>query len=250
MKSVYRFALMLCIGGAMIALAGCNKIVEYLEDNPTAEYTACKIKKMTWDGDFSPLTFTYNAHGDPATITPGQIVTGTPKHVFKYDSKRRLTEHRKLYNNGYFELWSRYVYNGQGRVIRDTVWSMGTVAGENPINEYNKGVTTYSYDPQGRISHTHYQSITFPEAVLDIDYEYDSRGNLIVPGAVYDDKINYRRTSRVLMFVDRDYSVNNIKPVGTYNAQHLPTTSVPNTMTHKFLQLDIDKFVEIEYKCN
>jgi hypothetical protein len=251
MKSVYRFALMLCVGGVMIALAGCNKIIEYLGDNPTAEYTACKIKKMTWDGDFSPLSFTYNSHGDPATITPGVSTTGMPKHVFKYDSKKRLTEYRKLYNNGYFESWIRYVYNSQGRVIRDTIWSMGTVNGENPANEYDKAVTTYSYDPQGRISNTYFQSITVPMApASDIDYDYDSRGNLIVPGAVYDDKINYRRTNRILMFIDRDYSVNNIKPVGTYNAQHLPVKSVPNTITHSFLHLDIDKFVEIEYKCN
>ncbi|MBO9563366.1 MAG: hypothetical protein J7621_11355 [Niastella sp.] len=250
MKSVYRFALMLCIGGAMIALAGCNKMVEYLEDNPTAEYTACKIKKVSWNSVYSPMTFQYNNHGDLAGITPAEVGTGYPNRIFRYDASHRLKEYIMPYSseNGGFELWIRYVYNNQGRVIRDTTWSFGTY-GENPANEYNKGVTTYSYDAQGRISHTHYQSITFPQAVTDIDYVYDIRGNLVVYGATYDDKINYRRTDKVLMFIERDYSVNNIKPVGTYNQYHLPVKSIATALTHQFLDLQTDQ-LNIEYKCN
>lgn len=82
-----------------------------------------------------------------------------------------------------------------------------------------------------------------------IDYEYDNRGNLVVYGATYDDKINYRRTDKVLMFIERDYSVNNIKPVGSYNQHYLPVKSAGTAPTHIFPDLQTDK-LDIEYKCN
>ncbi len=250
MNSVYRFALMLCVGGVMIALSGCNKIKDYLENNPTAEYTACKIKKVSWNSVYSPMIFQYNKRGDLTSITPATAGTGYPNRIFRYDAAGRLKEYIMPYSseNGFFEYWIRYVYDKQGRIIRDTSWRWGK-QGETPTAEADKGVTTYTYDKQGRISRTHNQSLTYPESLTVIDYEYDNRGNLVVYGATYDDKINYRRTDKLLMFIERDYSVNNIIPVGTYNQHHLPVTSIATALTHQFFDLQTDKF-DIEYKCN
>ena len=249
MKRAYRFCLILSIAGIMITFPGCNKLLDYFEDHPTTDFTCCQIKKITWNSSsYSPLTFEYNTHGDPVSITPANTGTGYPNRLFRYDAAHRLTEYIMPYNNNIFELWYRYVYNNQGRIIRDTSWSFG-LYGENPTGEYNKGVTTYTYDAKGRISQTHYQSITFPEAVTDITYSYDSNGNLVKPGVVYDDKINFRRTNKMWMFIERDYSVNNIKPVGTYNQYSLPVKSVSTPFPYYFLNLQTSE-IDIEYKCN
>jgi len=57
-------------------------------------------------------------------------------------------------------------------------------------------------------------------------YSYNADGNLA--GHDYDDKINYHRTNRVWMFIDRDYSVNNpVIATYEYNDFGLPTRIVP-----------------------
>ena len=43
-----------------------------------------------------------------------------------------------------------------------------------------------------------------------------------MPGAVYDTKISIYRTSNVWMFLNRNYSVNNIRRATAYNGKGLP----------------------------
>ncbi|MBS1660082.1 MAG: hypothetical protein JST68_03425 [Bacteroidetes bacterium] len=57
---------------------------------------------------------------------------------------------------------------------------------------------------------------------FDTAYSYDVHGNTV--GIGHDNKVNFNRTSRVLQFINQDYSVNNPAAVYTYNKNGLPTT--------------------------
>jgi hypothetical protein len=51
---------------------------------------------------------------------------------------------------------------------------------------------------------------------------YDGKGNRVEDGLVYDDQLNVYQTSRVMQFVQMDYSLNNPFRADSYNRGHLP----------------------------
>jgi hypothetical protein len=163
----------------------------------------------------------YNSYSDPVSITPGWIGTGNTRRLFRYDSKHRLTDYIGAYELGGYEQWRWYVYDNNNRVIRDTSYSFGSLS-DKKSGQYGPFVTTYDYDSKGRITHTSTLATWLPYPPQEFFYTYDSHGNLESPGVTYDDKINFRRTNRVWMFIDRNYSVNNSKPVIGYNDHGLP----------------------------
>ena len=167
-------------------------------------------------GDENIITFEYNKKGDPVSVTPSFIGTGTPQWLFRYDNKGRVTDFIGVYENGGFEFWHKYGYDKHNRIIVDTQYIFG-LYGDEPMNYNQVFYIQYSYDAQGRIS----QMVHSISGVTN--YTYDANGNLVRPGAVYDTQVNFRRTNQMWMFITRDYSMNNPVAADAYNSEGLPT---------------------------
>ena len=220
------FTLAVCIG----VFHGCNKV----KDVSIKRF--CRIDVMmgfTFYDTAVPRYFTYNQWGNPIRVafddSPG---TGTPFFDFFYDNNQRLIRFEEFTSH-------YYTYNQEGLIAIDTIFS--GYAGQDYRYEEK-----FFYDDQKRIIKTITKLYRAsdgtdepPQENPDLnveqvtEYAYDSNGNLIKPGVVYDKKMNPRRTNSVWMFVDKDYSVNNPLPGPThYNALGLPLNDV--TFLHGF----------------
>lgn len=222
MKKIYPYYLFFA-GIIMIAFAGCNKLDDVLHDDPLATYNKCQVTNMTYSFSSTPVgvTISYNKWGDPVSVLQNQPGTGHPDGIFRYDNKRRLTDYIGMYSNGGFEFWHRYVYD-KGRVVRDTTYFFGIVVDDEPDWYLDGAVITYEYDQYGRIIHTSQDWFSSPGFPLDTYYSYDSKGNLVIPGVTYDNKVSVHRTNRIWMFIDRNYSLNNAYATA-WNNNGLPT---------------------------
>lgn len=228
MKKLKPFLAVIVIACLLFPLAACEKVMEYLEENPDSDIKYCNIKKFTENSGPAAgprvADFTYNAFGNPVKVIVNNVGTGNPNRFFKYDSHQRLKEYRGEYTNGNYEFWYRYAYApASNRIITDTVYIFGPIAPE-PTTFFDRRVTHYTYDAGGRIIQTSTVSTVFPGPPVVSTYTYDAMGNLVRPGITYDTKINLHRTNRVWMFLDRDYSVNNPLTADTYNSNGLPTS--------------------------
>lgn len=183
----------------------------------------CKITSITTSDAawaFTSAVFEYNQKGNPVTVTPANIGTGTPRHEFRYSNNHLLTEYIGAYTNGFFEFWYKYQYDNQRRIIRDTQFVFGQYL-QQPTNPFYVRVTDYVYDAQDRIIQTTTTQLQPGPDVFVRNYAYDALGNLT--GRVYDDKVNLHRTNKIYQFIDRDYSVNNPVAPNGYNEAGLPT---------------------------
>ena len=217
----------------------------------------CKIEKIISKYQYSPSspvevnisTFTNNVWGDPVSIIQSNPTTGRPHYYFYYDNHRRLTSFKSEYGPGNIEDYTRYFYDNNNFIVRDTTFYAGSDI-NNPASFLQTRVAEYSYDSKGRISKINYHVIGIPGAVWENNYSYDAQGNLIRPGYTYDNKTNYLRTSLVLAFVNRDYSMNNYITAQTYNSKNLPTSypvSGIGTSEPHFFSTAV---TEIEYTCD
>jgi len=190
--------------------------------------------------------FKYNDHGDPLTITPQYVGTGRPLQEFRYDKKHRLTDYIGLYNGGGFEFWYQYSYDKHNRIARDTYYVFGPY-GVRPTTASYITAADYLYDSQDRIIKIT-RTLIKPSGPGQFtnEYSYDSEGNLIMEGAVYDNKVNIHRTNKIWMFIDRDYSMNNRLPVSSYNSFGLPT-SYPSWFVFAYTPMEQGT---IFYNCN
>ena len=218
-----------------IGLLACTKEVNIstAEDVPLKpkiekELKHCEITRIVGYEPFLPsprvFTFEYNSKGDPTSITPTLISTGSPKHEFRYDRKGRLTDYIGPYDNGFFEFWHVYRYDNKDRIVSDSVYIFGKY-GETPSNDFPslRRFITYEYDAKNRIK----KATTVLTTGSSVDeYDYDNDGNRMVPGVAYDDNPNPLRTNSIWMFLNRDYSVNNPWSTAAYNDNGLATTLV------------------------
>jgi len=74
------------------------------------------------------------------------------------------------------------------------------------------------------------------------DFTYDAAGNRAA--VVHDNKLNLNRTSKVWMFLTRDYSVNNAFVANRYNLNNLPTL-----LSGGIQLLPLPGKTTIEYSC-
>jgi len=203
--------------------SSCKKIEEAILKDPCADFKFCNIK--SYSNSFNTATFTYDAFGNPLSVTNTVVGSGQPNLQFKYDKLHRLTEFIRPYANGDFEQWTKYIYDASGRIAFDTTWALGRITPTGPANYFQARLTTYTYDGTCRVIKTSSAVLGdeggFPSVFV---YSYDVNGNLIRPGIVYDNKVNIHRTNKVFMFVDRDYSMNNPFTATNYNAYSLPRT--------------------------
>ncbi len=172
----------------------------------------------------------YNEFENPTFISTPFVVTGSPFRTFRYDTWHRMIEYAEPYANGNYNSLHRYGFDLNGRIGVDTMWSMGGYNASGMPDFYlSRTISTLSYDAQGRIIHS--SSLTIPGPGFPGTptssanaYTYDAGGNLEVPGATYDTKMNIYRTNDIWQFLARDYSVNNRLMATAYNATGFPTT--------------------------
>ncbi|HYE56482.1 MAG TPA: hypothetical protein VD996_16650 [Chitinophagaceae bacterium] len=250
-RTLLPVVLMACL---CIVFSACEKVLEYLDENPTADIKYCNITKFTENSGPSGsriATFTYNVWGNPTKITVTNVGTGNPNRIFKYDSYNRLKEYRGEYTNGNYEYWYRYDYDPtNNRIVSDTVYIFGAITPE-PTTYFDRRVTHYTYDAQGRITQTSTVSTVFPGPPVVQNYTYDAAGNKVVPGITYDSKVNLHRTNKVWMFLDRDYSLNNPLTADSYNLHGLPLsiTLPAESPLRGFIGFYLNDS-DIEYKCD
>jgi len=258
MKIIQRCFHLLLLTSVMMQGSSCKKIEQAILKDPCADIKFCNIKSFTYPGSSistpNSATFTYDAFGNPLTGNNTDVGTGVPNLVFKYDAAYRLSEFQRPYSNGIFETWTKYFYDASGRIAYDTSYVFGTITPSwPPINNEQVRRTTYTYDGTCRIIQTSTVGIGGPEDGFPaqvFNYSYNSNGNLILPGVVYDNKVNIHRTNKVFMFVDRDFSMNNPFTAATYNGYSLPKSiGAAAGQSLYFLQRHIDNATFV-YQCD
>lgn len=218
----------------------------------------CDIKHIqyTFGSQKSEANFTYNTHGDPVSVTVSNPGTGNPKVIFLYDHYNRITDYIGPYSKLdpanlpkeiFFEYWISYTYadqNPSSLPVVDTFRSFGIYRNGQFTVSTPTNIEHYTYDSKGRIIQINYSNIYSNNTLT---YNYNANGNLVRSNVMYDDKINFRRTNKLFMFLDRDYSMNNPFIATSYNDKGLPLT-IPNSpvdFLHRVLFL-----TSIDYSCN
>ncbi|WP_153801159.1 hypothetical protein [Foetidibacter luteolus] len=199
--------------------SSCKKAIDYIKDHPELT-SCCRIEQLDYrflGGEDEPYraVFTYNKQGNPVSIEHPDIeIAFDMNHYFKYDKYGRLTAYAQTYLKGSsgFIICDKYSYPDRHTII-DSTLLYGDGWPDNPVGdpETPVEVTVLKLDNFGRV-------IT--------GNKYDKRGNLIYPGVAveYDSAVNLRQTHPLWMFLDKNYSKNNIRSqvYGGYNSFGFP----------------------------
>ena len=245
--------LLACLILIAIAVVACNKVGDFLRSQKDGDIKYCNIKKINFQAGIPRhYTFTYNAQGYPVSAIVSETGTAVTDHFFHYDKKQRLVQHDGLYDNGFYEFHTKFRHDAKGHIIQDTSWWWGQVVNGEPAPVEYFSVTDYKYDKWDRIIETKltwFDNSNSPPLI--INYDYDADGNLIKPNTQYDNKINYNRTNKIWMFINRDYSVNNPFQAASYNQNKLPLNIGQDPEGPKraeFFRLGMEQAV-FEYMC-
>lgn len=215
---------------ALVAFTSCSKLGEYVKDHLDGDDKTYRIEK--WERDTSiadnytgtEAVFSYNKNNDPISVIFNASATGSNSTQWKfiYDKHNRLSECYMYYNNNIYFNWSKYQYNNKGQIISDSTFEGGIVGSYPEPELFFYYLHDYTYDSKGRIVKiVQYEPGSPP---MESYFNYEGNGNLVRRGYVYDNKMNFMRTNKVWMFINRDYSVNNAIPATSYNSAHLPLT--------------------------
>ncbi|MEP6749216.1 MAG: hypothetical protein ABJB86_15890, partial [Bacteroidota bacterium] len=199
-------------------------------------YTGCRVKETVNQGTTESPGFTrhvaYNSSNNPISVDGGGS-TGRPNLVFKYDKREKLIEYSGVYTNALYEFVHRYGYSNN-RIVTDTQYVFGTYG--NLTDYQSKRIIYVFYDKLNRVAEDS-EVFVYPTvftSVLKYDYNQDGNfegfsdnGGLTTYDYIYDNKLNPRRTNKIWMFIDRNYSVNNFYTAKTYNSAGLPLTFGP-----------------------
>lgn len=226
MKKNFRVIQLLLLLLVVCSFTSCKKLFDILHKDPVAVYKDCRISKMYQDepGFTRMHVFSYNSFGDPVSIINDDPYEGAPQLYFRYDAHRKLTDYIGLdmEESDFCVFWYKYVYSAAGRVLRDTQWVFGNFGASPDPNSQFIRVSHYTYDASGRIASRSQQQIhPVVEAPFLQSYIYNISGNRN-SALPYDDKLNLRRTNRVWMFLDKNYSLNNSPAAALYNGHSLP----------------------------
>ena len=207
------------------------------------DYTGCRIKHITGQLDEDVIaTVEYNEVNNPISLTYNKEKAYLlyPCYMF-YDSKNRLIEYKVMYDANSVIEDHRYGYSGD-RIIADT----NTIT----FTGYSVVLSTFEYDSKGRIVVVTQKLIDGegdPDSRGTINYKYDSNDNLVLGDEyTYDNKVNFRRTNKVWMFIMRNYSQNNLQGATDYNEHGLP---VRFENSKDYLFFDIGPLISIDYEC-
>lgn len=258
MKSRVSF-LFVCLPVVLLSLMGCRKeltpvTIDEVAGTPLpGQPTYCRIESI-WEKPHAPdqryILVLYDEYENPVAVTQPVVGTGRPYRTFKYDMWHRLRQYRGEYANGHYEFWHFYGYDLNGRIGVDTMYTFGLMGATGPVNWFERRISHYTYDTQGRIIKVVTTSTNSP-GTTETNYAYDANGNLIYPpafGIMYDNKMNYNRTNDIWQFLNRDYSRNNPFTAVSYNASGFPT-EINTTRPVSFLNDFNLQRSQIGYSC-
>lgn len=241
-----------------VSLIACHKFID-IDDLWHQHNPDCRIEEISYLPSFGPdptvATFSYNHKGNPTAVNFNFVSTGRPNLLFRYNNKGWLTDYIAPYTNGHYEYWAHYTHDNKGRIIADSSFTFGTIPNGQPMPDASiRGATVYEYDSYDRIKKV---TRTYPIYTEANEYIYNAAGNMEIQkryidghfsGADtfhYDNKVNVRRTNRIWMFIDRDYSKNNRKVAEHYNKSGLPTRyRLPG---HVAIDFNFIYSIELEY---
>ena len=228
----------------------CKKIADFEAPCKILMLTEKFQDEPTHPIEYDTLRFYYNSKGDPIRLDYAENSTGKPDYFFTYDNKGRLKELVTKYES-FIEFTYKYFYDGNHLIAYDT-----TFYADQSIR-VSYVIHNYTYDEMGRIIRIDYKTNSGVE--FSSKYGYNTAGNRIlqqgypVDGNTYDNKINLFRTNLIFCFLNRDYSMNNIRAATSYNAKNLPlafpfyTNTDPNVMPYvHFLNMMVH---EVTYSC-
>jgi hypothetical protein len=233
-----------CMAISLVQLVSCVKPPKDFDPRDgNNEFNNCRIKRIT-RADGVTFDFVYNSKGDPVSVTPSHISSGQPKKAFLYDKKGRLSKYISPYDDDRYETLHSYVYDNFNRVTIDSDFVFGQLS--LPGQALGLSVQYLSYDKLNRVtadSVINVRPITFTYVQ---HYEYNAAGNRTLFSPTYDDKLNFHRTNKIWMFVDRDYSVNNPATADSYSFFRLPLSFTDDDVNFLGYGIGTSK---IEYDC-
>jgi hypothetical protein len=258
MRKKFWFLNILVIGISLLFLPGCKKVLDYISHNPNGTAANCRIEMITSNYVipaedyifYDTARFAYNADDNPVSIEytyPGVVYTYN--RAFTYDQNKRLRTYIHHYGSPkeYVLFWHKYEYVNNNLIIDTTFqYAYGDFTVQDRPDSYDHfDITRYELDNYGRVIKEQ-----GPGARANLTFTYDSNGNLIRPGVTYSNKTNIRQTSKVWMFLDRDYSINSPEGAASkFNHSKLPVKL--NEMPFVFYDDEAFPFKDIvvSYKC-
>ncbi|MET0466020.1 MAG: hypothetical protein ABW007_22855 [Chitinophagaceae bacterium] len=228
-------------------LTGCKKFDDIGQPYPEDQLRSCGIEEFIFEAPHRPtdtLSISYNSNGDPVKITRTTPTTGFPDYIFKYKNNR-LSEFIGVYKNGTStEVWHKYIYGAGGLVAIDSVYTFAQIVNGKPHEPIDRYAITFNYDSRGRII---YEKWTYEDGyIYEQHYEYTADGNLT--GASYGNKVSFRRSNKIWMFLDRNYSVNDHLNSSDFNSLFMPKNIELGLSQDAFLGNYYSK-AKLEYRC-
>jgi len=175
--------------------------------------------------------FIYNGAGEPQEMLPDFMYS--PDLHFRYDKKGRLSDVLQTDPGGTFVyLWSIYTYPSAREIIDSIYEYQGNVNDPRPpgLPDLTVRIVKMQLDDFGRPVRFLAYTSDPRDPPNSFEETYDRNGNLVMDGAVYDNKINIYQTSKTWQLYFLDYSRNNrMSPPGApmtpaaYNTYGLPT---------------------------
>jgi hypothetical protein len=244
-----RILLYFLLPGVLAVSISCKKLQDEINHNPALNH--CKITSISYTPDADAVSndgttrvTSFNAAGEPVKSIPSSYRTGNEDYAFQYDAKGNLKYWIGFYDffgtgepspiggpsgpgtNANLETIHSYTHDSKDNIVTDTFY----YAGYGPPYIL-QSITYYSYDSYNRLTESkqvgYFGGSEDPSPTIT-KFDYDNQGNL--KGFAYDNKLNFKRLSKVLMFITQDYSVNNrladstpLAYTYTYNKYNVPT---------------------------
>ena len=178
--------------------------------------------------EFARYTINYNKAGDPVEMifTSGAYNTAGDRY-FRYDHFGRLSDFALTPHGSSGSLvWNRYGYPDRHHITDTTFDYVGDVDSAKPPHASSDTYfSIYELDDLRRIiKRTAFEGLDSSFVTSDppeiSTFAYDAKGDMILRGVTYDDKVNPYQTNAVWMLINNNYSVNNVvnAPLGAYGS--------------------------------
>jgi hypothetical protein len=252
-SKIKSIAIVLPFAIALIATS-CQKLFDYIQKpgNGDAVSKICQVQTINSDGPYGAnYVFNYNKRGDLESIITDKPNDGNANVFITYDNKHRAVEVLSSFTPtpttpGSAWSWEKLGYNKDNQIVVDTLYGIVSIGpdGAIVISNYFLSITQFQYDANNRVVASD-DSAWFRGSYSNREhyaYKYDANGNLNYTARQsrswnswgesiyndtfrvkgYDNKISIRRTDKMWMFLDRNYSMNNSLSGATYNTYGLP----------------------------
>jgi hypothetical protein len=201
----------------ILFLPACTENDEYPNNDPARIDHFYAAGALDADPALS-FHFTYNSGGDPVEMVPINPDVEEPDFDFhfRYDRQGRISDVLLTQNGQSFVfIWQRFFYPARGTVGDSTFEYNGQLSDTYPPRGTPLSfVEKHQLDVKGRIVRTIFIPGDPNLPSTSFHTAYDKNGNKIIPGVVYDHKVNIYRSNKVWQLIYQDYSMNNpVRPV-------------------------------------